>query len=136
MQNHISLGPDRGIIDTDLWRNVKGCFAQGNLEFDPDNAASGAGIHHGPGSGILIVDDGESSAALFYDGPAVEELSLSDNIYAAGWEPEQFLEHSMVSREENETLETSCPDYFDRDTEKKRRFLIYRAFRTSHFFTL
>ena len=48
---------------------------------------------------------------------SVEELSLSDNIYAAGWEPEQFLEYSVVSREENGTWESfSYPDYFDRDS--------------------
>lgn len=36
LQNYISLGQNRGIIDMDLWRNVKGYFAQGNLEFDPE----------------------------------------------------------------------------------------------------
>ena len=47
----------------------------------------------------------------------VEELSLSDKIYDAGWEPEQFLEYSVVSREENGTWESfSYPDYFDRDS--------------------
>ena len=48
---------------------------------------------------------------------SVEELSLSDNIYAAGWKPEQFLEYSVVSREENGTWESfSYPDYFDRNS--------------------
>ena len=185
---------------------MKGYFAQGNLEFASDKQLHERVYTTAQGLNILIVDDGESSAALFYDGPAafvtmgldyhdepmtvegleeiaeginflglgeksqvdedamqprptplpptggemqerrnniaagtvdmgesfrgnpysptnsgleitVEELSLTNNIYAAGWEPEQFLEHSVVSREENGTLKTiSYPDYFDRDS--------------------
>lgn len=206
LQNHISLGRNRGIIDTDLWRNVKGYLAQGNLEFDQDKQLQERIYTTAQGLDILIVDDGAGSAALFYDGPAafvtlvldyfdepmtedgleqiaeginflglgaetqvdeearqprptappptgeelqerrnnmavgtvdlgdsfwgnpyspanskleisVEELSLSDNIYATGWEPEQFLEYSVVSRKENGTWEDiSYPDYFDRDS--------------------
>lgn len=206
LQNHISLGSDRGSIDTALWRSVKGYFAQGNLEFDPDRQLQERVYTTAQGLDILIVDDGEGYAAMFYDGPAafvamglysfdeqlteekleeiaeginflglgeksqvdeeakqprptpppptggemqerrnnmaagtvdlgesfwgnpysptnskleisVEELSLSDNIYDAGWEPEQFLEYSVVSREENGTWKSiSYPDYFDRDS--------------------
>lgn len=206
LQNHMSLGQDRGAIDTDLRRNVKGYFAQGNLEFDPEKQLQERIYTTAQGLDILIVDDGEGYAALFYDGPAafvamglysfdeqlteekleeiaeginflglgeksqvdeeakqprptpppptggemqerrnnmaagtvdlgesfwgnpyspvnskleisVEELSLSNNIYDAGWEPEQFLEYSVVSRKENGTWESiSYPDYFDRDS--------------------
>ena len=206
LQNHITLGQNRGIIDTDLWRNVKGYLAQGNLEFDQDKQLQERIYTTAQGVDILIVDDGAGSAALFYDGPAafvamvlysfdeplteekleeiaeginflelgeksqvdeeakqphptpppptggemqerrnnmaagtvdlgesfwgnpcspanskleisVEELSLSDNIYDAGWEPEQFLEYSVVSKEENGTLNAiSYPDYFERDS--------------------
>lgn len=206
LQNHISLGSDRGSIDTALWRSVKGYFAQGNLEFDPDRQLQERVYTTAQGLDILIVDDAASSAALFYDGPAafvamgldyfdepmtgesleqiaeginflglgaesqvdeqarqprptpppptggemqerrdnmaagtvdlgesfrgnpyspanskleicVEELSLSENIYAAVWEPEQFLDYSVVSMEENGSWESiSCPDYFDRDS--------------------
>ena len=206
LQNHISLGSDRGSIDTALWRSVKGYFAQGNLEFEPDRQLQERVYTTTQGLDILIVDDAASSAALFYDGPAafvamglysfdeqlteekleeiaeginflglgeksqvdeeakqprptpppptggemqerrnnmaagtvdlgesfrgnpyspvnskleisVEELSLSNNIYDAGWEPEQFLEYSVVSRKENGTWESiSYPDYFDRES--------------------
>lgn len=185
---------------------MKGYFAQGNLEFDPEKQLKERIYTTAQGLDILIVDDGEGSAALFYDGPAafvamglysfdeqlteekleeiaeginflglgaesrldeeakqprptpppstggemqerrnnmaagtvdlgesfwgnpyspvnskleisVEELSLSNNIYDAGWEPEQFLEYSVVSRKENGTWESiSYPDYFDRDS--------------------
>lgn len=206
LQNHMSLGQDRGSIDTNLWRNVKGYFAQGSLEFEPEKQLQERIYTTAQGLDILIVDDGEGSAALFYDGPAafvamglysfdeqlteekleeiaeginflglgeksqvdeeakqprptpppptggemqerrnnmaagtvdlgesfwgnpyspvnskleicVEELSLSENIYAAVWEPEQFLDYSVVSMEENGSWESiSCPDYFDRDS--------------------
>lgn len=206
LQNHISLGMDRGIIDTDLWRNVKGYFAQGNLEFDLDKQLHERIYTTAQGLDILIVDDGAGSAALFYDGPAafvtmglkyfdvpmteesmeqiadginflglgaetqvdegarqlrpsplpstseemqerrnnmaagtvklgesfwgnsyssvnskleitVEELSLTDNIYDAGWETEQFLEYSVVSRKAKGGWEDiSYPEYFDRDS--------------------